>query len=119
LGCIWYRDDAYLTPNQIGDQFWHLLEMPVCETVLDYNVSAFAVAGLSQTSAEVSQIFWSIAGRPTAKIADHRHRLLCARGQRPSDSAAKSSEKFASPHGLSLKLIAAAYHNRSIGVDCA
>src|SRR5262245_48817933 len=58
-GSIRYRNDAYLTPNQIGDEFRSSFEMPLRKTEFDCDVSALGEASLSQPAAEISQIFGS------------------------------------------------------------
>ena len=65
-GRIRYRNDAYVTPNQIGNQFRNSFEMPLRITEFDRDVSALGVASFGQPSAEIIQIFGSIAGRPAA-----------------------------------------------------
>jgi hypothetical protein len=84
----------------VGDQLRNSFEMPLRKTEFKRDVPAFSVPSFSQPAAEVRQIFGGVAGRPTAKIADHRHTsLLRTSHERPRNSRdAEQRDEVAALH---------------------
>jgi len=77
---------GYLTTNQIGRQGRLSIVTAVRPMVFDGDVLALDIAGFVEAASEWRQADSAVGFRGSgAEIADHRHRLLRERSQRPSE----------------------------------
>src|SRR5262249_20856326 len=94
-------DHGHLPLHQIGRQSRQSIIATFRPTVIDRDVLAFEIAGISQTLPEPGHKVCRGAGRPSAEEPDHRHRgLLRARRERPRGRAAKQRYELAPPHSI-------------------
>jgi hypothetical protein len=84
--------------NEIRRQFRQLIECIVRPAILDGDILAFNVAGITQTFAESSQE-QRASRRTKVEIAHNRH-LLCSNDMWPHHRAAKPRDKLAPLHSM-------------------
>jgi hypothetical protein len=81
-------DHRYAAGDQVGEQAWQALIVTLQPVVLDGDVVAFVVAGITQAFAEPGSVSRQRLGGATVNEGDHWH-LLRAPHERPRRRAAE------------------------------
>src|SRR5262249_6135309 len=94
-------DHRHLTTHQLRRHLWQSIVLALGPAVFDRHIAPLHIAGFGQAPAEYRYPWRARPWRKRIEIANHRHRLLRARRERPRDSrAAEKREELAPPHSI-------------------
>src|SRR5262245_60547106 len=86
--------------NDLRGQRRQAIVMALSPAVLDLHVLALDITGVLEALPESGHVCCKGSWRPAAEIANHRHRLLRARRERPRCRATEQRDELAAPHSI-------------------
>src|SRR5262249_31901740 len=93
-------DNGDATADEVGHERRQAVVFAVQPMILHRHVLALYVAGFGEAFTERACMARGAIERPTADKADHRHRLLRARRERPRSRAAEKRDEIATLHSI-------------------